>query len=101
MFGEDRVIAFNTFVRKRMAAACSSFYQAATSAGLTHDGHTGLARHIDNAVLKETAQGAYITKEDKSSPRKIDASIASVIAWNRARWHYDNPKVEPKEWVWV
>jgi phage terminase large subunit-like protein len=101
MFGEDRVIAFNTFVRKRMAAACSSFYQAATSDGLTHDGHAGMARHIDNAVLKETAQGAYITKEDKSSPRKIDAAIGAVIAWNRARWHYDNPKVEPKEWVWV
>jgi phage terminase large subunit-like protein len=101
MFGEDRVIAFNTFVRKRMAAACSSFYQAATSEGLTHDGHPGLARHCSNAVLKETAQGAYITKEDKSSPRKIDAAIAGVIAWNRARWHYDNPKVEPKEWVWV
>jgi phage terminase large subunit-like protein len=101
MFGEDRVIAFNTFVRKRMAAACSSFYQAATSAGLTHDGHPGLARHIDNAVLKETAQGAYITKEHKSSHRKIDGGIAAVICWNRSRWHYDNPKVEPKEWVWV
>ena len=100
-FGEDRVLAFNTFVRKRMAAACSSFYQGATSAGLSHDGHPGLRRHIDNAVLKETAQGAYITKEDRSSPRKIDAAIAAVIAWNRARWHYDNPKVEPKEWVWV
>ena len=101
LYGEDRVLAFNTYVRKRMAAACSSFYQAATSEGLTHDGHAGLARHVDNSRLRETAQGAYITKEDKSSPRKIDAAIAAVIAWNRARWHYDNPKVEPKEWVWV
>jgi phage terminase large subunit-like protein len=91
LFGEDRVLAFNTFVRKRMAAAVSSFYQAATQDGLTHDGHEGLGRHVDNAVLKETAQGAYIVKEDKSSPRKIDAAIAAVIAYNRARWHYDNP----------
>jgi phage terminase large subunit-like protein len=51
--------------------------------------------------LKETAQGAYITKEDRSSPRKIDAAIAAVIAWNRAKYYHDNPKVEPKEWVWV
>jgi phage terminase large subunit-like protein len=100
-YGEERVLAFNTFVRKRMAAACSSFYQAATTEGLTHDGHPGLARHIDNAVLKETAQGAYITKEDKSSPKKIDAAIAAIICWNRSRWHYDNPKAEPKEWLWV
>jgi phage terminase large subunit-like protein len=100
-YGAERVLAFNTGVRKRMAAACSSFYQAATTDGLTHDGHPGLARHVSNAVLKETAQGAYITKEDKASPKKIDAAIASVIAWNRARWHYDNPKVEPKAFLWT
>jgi phage terminase large subunit-like protein len=101
MYGAERVLAFNTGVRKRMAAACSSFYQAATTEGLTHDGHPGMARHIDNAVLKETAQGAYITKEDKASPKKIDAAIAAVIAWNRAAWHYSNPKVEPKAFLWT
>ena len=63
---------------------------------MTHDGHPGLARHIGNAVLKETAQGAYITKEDKSSPKKIDAAVAAIICWNRSRWHYDNP-VKPVE----
>jgi len=100
-FGEDRVVAFNTFVRKRMAAACSSFYQLVTSAGLSHDGHAGLARHVGNAVLKESSAGAFIVKEDKASPRKIDAAIACVIATTRAHWHYSNPKVEPEEWVWV
>lgn len=99
-YGEDRVLAFNTYVRKRMAAACSSFYQAANNEGLTHDGHAGLARHIGNAVLKETAQGAYITKEDKASPRKIDAAIAAVIAYNRAAWHAQQPEVEVgMEWI--
>lgn len=92
MFGDDKVIAFNTFVRKRMAEACSRFYQAATSGEMTHDGDPGLARHVSNAVLKETAQGAYITKEDKSSPRKIDAAIGAVIAYNRAYWHHANPQ---------
>jgi hypothetical protein len=101
MYGAERVLAFNTGVRKRMAAACSSFYQAATTEGLTHDGHPGLARHCDNAVLKESAQGAFITKEDKASPKKIDAAIAAVIAWNRAAWHYSNPKVEPKAFLWT
>lgn len=84
-----------------MAAACSSFYQAATTEGLTHDGHPGLARHCSNAVLKETAQGAFITKEDKASPKKIDAAIGAVIAWNRAAWHYANPTVEPKAFLWT
>lgn len=90
-YGEDRVIAFNTAVRKRMAKACSSFYAAATTHGLTHDGHPGLERHVENAVLKETAEGAYITKESKSSPRKIDAAVAGVIAYTRAMWHHTNP----------
>lgn len=90
-YGEDRVIAFNTFVRKRMAAACSSFYQAATTDGLTHDGNPALARHIFNATLKESAQGAYITKQSSSSPLKIDAAIAAVIAYTRSYWHYSNP----------
>jgi phage terminase large subunit-like protein len=90
------VLVFNTGVRKRMAAACSSFYQAATTEGLTHDGHPGLARHCSNAVLKETAQGAFITKEDKASPKKIDAAIAAIICWNRANWYYSNP-VTPVE----
>lgn len=89
-YGAEVVLEFNTYVRKRMAAACASFYQAATADGLTHDGHPGLARHIDNAVLKETAQGAFITKEDKSSPRKIDAAVAAVVAYNRAMWHHMN-----------
>ena len=100
-YGAERVLAFNTNVRKRMAAACSSFYQAATTEGLTHDGHPGLARHIANSTLKETSAGAYIVKEDKSSPKKIDAAIAAVIAWNRAQWMYTNPKVEPKAFIWT
>jgi phage terminase large subunit-like protein len=87
----DVVVRFETYVRKRMAAACSAFYQAATTDSLTHDGNAGLARHIDNAVLKESAQGAFITKESKSSPRKIDAAVASVVAFARAQWHHQNP----------
>ena len=91
-FGEDRVLAFNTAVRKRMAQAVSSFYQAVTTGQISHDGHPGLARHIDNATLKETAQGAFITKESKSSPNKIDAAIAAIIGYERASWHHRHPQ---------
>lgn len=80
LFGSPPVMEFQTYVRKRMAEACSRFFQAVTTGQLSHDGHPGLARHVDNAVLKETAQGAYITKESSSSPRKIDAAVAAVIA---------------------
>jgi len=94
LFGEDRVLAYNTAVRKRMAVAVSAFYQAVTTGGLAHDGHTGLARHCANAVLKESAQGAYIVKPDRHGTARIDAAIAAVVAYQRAVWHRDNPRVE-------
>jgi phage terminase large subunit-like protein len=90
------VVRFETYVRKRMAQATSAFYQAVNTEGLTHDGDAALARHISNAVLKESAAGAYPTKESRASARKIDAAIAAVVAFARAQWHYLNPtkKVE-------
>lgn len=91
MYGEV-VVRFETYVRKRMATAVATFYQAATTGAMTHDGHPGLARHVANAVLKESAQGAFIVKESKASPRKIDAAIAAVVAFARAQWHFQNPK---------
>jgi phage terminase large subunit-like protein len=55
-----------------------------------HDGDARLARHIANAVLRDTADGGYITKDGTNSPRKIDAAIAAVVAHERARWHVDH-----------
>jgi hypothetical protein len=36
------------------------------------------ARHIANAVVKETTEGAYITKGHRGSSRKIDLAIAAI-----------------------
>ena len=92
----DVVVRFETYVRKRMAAATSRFYTAVCGGQLSHDGDPTLARHVDNCVLKETAQGGYITKESKSSPRKIDAAVAAVIATDRAMWHHQNVSESPE-----
>jgi phage terminase large subunit-like protein len=43
-----------------------------------------LARHLANAVIKETTDGAYITKDGRNSPRKIDLAVAAVVAYERA-----------------
>lgn len=91
----DAVVAFPTATRSRMAAACSRFYTATINQQLAHDGDPRLARHIGNAVLKETSEGGYITKDGKNSPRKIDAAVAAVVAHERAAWHAANPKTEP------
>ncbi len=84
---------FATNRRGFMSAACSRFYTAATAGGLTHDGDPRLARHLANAKLKETPEGAYIVKDGRNSPRKIDLAVAAVIAYDRASWHTSNAPV--------
>ena len=64
---------------------------------LTHDGNPTLARHLRNAVTKRKVGGDVITKESTDSPRKIDAAIAAVVAYERACWHAANaPDVAPE-----
>jgi phage terminase large subunit-like protein len=56
---------------------------------------------IANARLKETADGAYITKDGRNSPRKIDLIVAAVIAFERAQFHagQDEGPILTMEWV--
>jgi phage terminase large subunit-like protein len=73
----EAVVLWETNLRKRMAAACSRFYTAVVAAGVTQDGDPRLARHLRNAVVKETPEGAYITKAGRHGP-KIDLAVAAV-----------------------
>lgn len=75
-----RVLAFDTNVYQLMAPAVGRFHDAVMDATLTHDGDPVLARHVANARTKETRWGLVITKEDKDSPRRIDAAVAAVLA---------------------
>ena len=68
----------------RMIPACAKFYDAVVSEKLTQDGDALLARHISNAVVKIDRLGPRIVKEHRGSPRKIDAAVASIIAFDRA-----------------
>jgi phage terminase large subunit-like protein len=67
-------------VPQRMSPATQRFYELAVDRALTHSGDQGLARHIGNAVLKVDSRGWRIYKEHKSSPRKIDLAVATVMA---------------------
>lgn len=87
-YGSTVTLMFPTNRRKLMTEACSRFYTATVNHGLTHDGSPDLARHLANAVVKEYVEpggvGAYITKEHRDSPKKIDLAVAAVIAHDRA-----------------
>jgi phage terminase large subunit-like protein len=78
------VVEFPSTSPRRMVVACQKVYDSVTEATLTHDGNPLLARHIDNAVLKIDNLGSRIVKETRNSPRKIDAAVSFVIAYDRA-----------------
>lgn len=60
--------------------------------GLTHDGDPVLARHVGHCVAKETPYGVIVTKDAADSPRKIDAAVAAIVAYDRAAWHAANSR---------
>lgn len=87
-YGDRKVFTFATTEYKRTGLACASFAQAITAGLLTHDGDPTLAEHIGNAVRQDTNFRGdddvplwVISKERRGSPRKIDAAMAAVLAW--------------------
>ena len=97
IYGSDMILYFEGNYRKKMAQACSRFYSAVMDQDLSHDGDFNLFQHLINCVPKETPQGTLVTKINKSSARKIDLAIASIMAFDR--WSdliREDDKPEPK-----
>lgn len=70
----------------RMTPATSRFHEAVVNGTLSHSGDSTLTRHVRNAVLKEDARGARLTKPTSSrvARRPIDAAVAAVMAYSIA-----------------
>jgi phage terminase large subunit-like protein len=79
-YGQDRVLRFpNT--PTRMVPACASFYGAVMDRSFTHDGDKLLMRHVSNATLKQSPNGAGAFISKMKSRLKIDAAVAAVMCW--------------------
>ncbi|OBB71217.1 terminase large subunit domain-containing protein [Mycobacterium sp. 852014-52144_SCH5372336] len=85
--GERRVLEWNTAHAARMAPATDRLYQAVVTNAVTHDGDPRMAAHIAHCVAKPTPQGDLVSKDKRGSPRKIDAAVAAIVAYDRAAWH--------------
>jgi phage terminase large subunit-like protein len=68
----------------RMVPATAKFYDAVVSGAVSHDHSPALARHLSNCVIKTDQKGPRVVKEHRGSPRKIDAAVAALIAFDRA-----------------
>ncbi|MFE9624284.1 terminase [Streptomyces sp. NPDC006527] len=61
--------------------ALEKFHTALVEGELTHDGSSALVRHLCNARRRPSKSGLQIGKAHPDSPKKIDAAIAAVLAW--------------------
>lgn len=85
--GETRVLEWNTAAAQRMAPATDRLYQAVMTKQVKHDGDERLSSHIAHCVAKRTPMGDLVSKDKRGSPRKIDAAVAAIVAYDRAAWH--------------
>lgn len=86
-FGPRRVVEFNTGAAQRMAPATDRLYQAVVTGACSQDGSERFAAHMGNAVAKPTPMGDLVSKDKKGSPRKIDAAVAAIVAYERRCWY--------------
>lgn len=70
------------------AHAVRRFAEALSGGELSHDGDDTLTEHVRNAVKRMTSvrddDGRplfTIAKDGRNSPRKIDAAMTAVLAW--------------------
>ena len=64
-----------------MVAALNRYHTAVSTGALTHDGNEIVTRHILNAKVKMTRDGAQIRKDRPGSTNKIDLTMAAVLAY--------------------
>jgi phage terminase large subunit-like protein len=90
--GERKVVEYNTGFRNRMGPATDRLYAAVVDGTMTHNGDKTLSLHVSQTVAVQTAIGAIVSKDKRNSPRKIDAAVAAIVAWDRAAWHNNSKK---------
>ena len=90
--GERKVVEYNTGFRNRMGPATDRLYAAVVDGAMTHNGDPVLSQHVAQTVATQTPVGAIVSKDKRNSPRKIDAAVAAIVAFDRAAWHNNRKK---------
>jgi hypothetical protein len=80
---------------RQVTQALEQFKDAVLDGELTHSGDAALTRHVVNARKRTNRSGYGIYKDYPDSPLKIDAAVASVLAW-QARLDAVSQGAKPK-----
>jgi phage terminase large subunit-like protein len=91
-YGAEVVLEYPTTSWARMAKAAERFLTGVLDGSLTHDGDSRLARHVANCHVKVTPFGPVPVKDAKDSPRRIDAAIAAIAAFDGVAQLPDPPR---------
>ena len=86
----------------RMVESTKVFEDAVYEGRLSHNGDPRLARHVNNCIIKtdRRSDGHYITKEYRSSSRKIDLAVASLMAVFKASGsHKKKASLPDIQWI--
>lgn len=88
---EERGLPVEEFPQSalRMVPATQGFYEGVINKTMRQSGDPRLARHIANTVVKADQRGTRIYKDPSTPSRKIDASVAAVMARARAVWWWN------------
>lgn len=91
------VETFKTNSVERFGEACDGLYSAVVNQEITHDGSEVLARHLRNAVPRESGyKRTTIGKVHRASDKRVDAAVALVLA-HAAMGDYE-PALVPNIW---
>jgi phage terminase large subunit-like protein len=109
LYGDDKVLFFDTNQPKRMSGACDRFSTALAEGSLSHDADPLLTGHVLAMVRKK----AYVKSEDESDGRtryvftkgedrrKIDAGVAAVLALEAAMTMPEVPPAREPVFAWA
>jgi phage terminase large subunit-like protein len=79
-YGEEIVLRYPT-KRARMMDATERFRTDLRAGRLHHAGAEVLTRHVLNAQIRNVRGGYWLAKSRPTSPDKIDAAVAGVLAY--------------------
>lgn len=75
------VVGWPTNRERAMVFAIERLHTAIATGECSHSGDATLTRHVLNARKRSVRSGDVITKDRPNSPRKIDAAVAAVLAY--------------------
>jgi phage terminase large subunit-like protein len=93
-FAEETGVTVTEIVQsgRDMEAGTEGLFQAITQGRITHDPSPSMDRHLANTTVKHSPTGDRVSKEGRSSGRKIDITVAIIegLIRSRALWTEDD-----------